>query len=172
MPFRLFVMDRAGSRLLKKSSLVLKALFSLATSLLVSVGGLQGFPLLFLTMDHTHQISLAKDHAHLDLVFRHARQTRGDATPIGLPGPHQHDGTDQLVSEDTRGEVSPADHVFHLSDQQKNIPAGTKTITPLKSIPLIGLSQFQPVLPKPITVHPPPFPNPTLLSIRTTVLLI
>ena len=170
-------MDKAGPRRPKKSSLVLKALFCLATYLLVWVGGLQGFPLLLLlTMDHTHQTSLAKDHAQIHLVFRHAGQTGENATPAGLPGPHRHDGSDQLVSEDTGGEVSPTDHEVHLSDQKERIPAATKTIIPLKSIPLIGLSQFQTVLPKPITVHLlPPFlikTSPTLLSIRTTVLLI
>lgn len=155
----------------------LTALVCLVIYLLILVGGLQGFPLLLLlTMGHTHQMTLTKDHAQIHLVFHHAGEISWDAKPAGLPGSHKHDITDQPVFEDTSGKVPPADHETHLSDEKERISVATKSTLSLKSIPLMGMPQCQMVLPEPIIVHLlPPYlikASPQLLSIRTTVLLI
>lgn len=139
-------------------------------------GGMQGLPLLMMAIGDAHKAFLASNHDETYLVLHHpGNQDQHElATDASLP--YKADLMDKLLYLSFAGKDSAPDHVLILPHLQDQITHGAKINTFSIGMSPTPLAASRPFFAQIVSVYllpqPPPQTHPTLLSLRTTTLLI
>jgi hypothetical protein len=143
---------------------------------LVWLGSAQGLSLLFLAAGNSHLVFLDESHNHVRLVLHHPGIHDQHEGPQTAPLTHRHDLLDRALATASGGSIPEEDHVIDLHDQKEQAITATKIIGHSKeAFPQVTVYVW-PMIVKPSSVHlfshSPPQLNPTLVTLRTTILLI
>lgn len=150
------------------------ACFCLLIYLMVGAGNGQ-VPVLFMIVGHAHETYVDYSGGGIRLTLHHpGHADEHEPTPF-LPIPHQPDVLDQVLAAIT-GQDDQEDHVIQMPPQAPQGLAAFKTIEIPKALSLPVSAYIVPSLTELASVQTlarrPPGINPTLVSRRTTVLLI
>ena len=160
---------------MRQTRITLAWLF-LLTVLWTRVGGAQGLAVLWAMTDNSHKTRLTLSHGTIHVIFHHSANPNEHNLPAGDRGKYGHDLLGSLLTTvSTAVQDRHPDHVIHLIDQGQHVIVTKKTTRAFKTF-FSGLTTppriaFIEPASMGLFPHPPPKVNPTLVCLRTIVLL-
>jgi len=146
----------------------------LLTFLFSGIGVVSGLPIFFTALAPSHPVFFSEDNHKIRLILHHPGNQ--DPHEVASIVRHQHDLLDAVIGVSGKDDFSHRDHEVEISSSEDTFSVSAKTQLALDAQTFFTVPAALPVFSRETQARfsglSPPVKNESLLSLRTTILII